>query len=415
MPTLGPTRTADAARTAPTLAPASTAAKASAVAYASLTPAARKARRRFPALRHVGPNWYASVMGTAIVASAGAALPWAPTLAPAARALFVAVWALSALMLLLVPAARAGHWIHHRDRARAHLLDPAVAPFYGCLPMALLAVGGATLTVGRHALGEPAAVAVDAVLFTAGTLAGLAVAVGIPWLMVVRHRVRPADASPVWLLPVVAPMVSAALGPALIPYLPAGRWREALLLGCYALFALSLLATLTLLPLIVRRLLVLGPPPFALTPTLFLVLGPLGQSTTAVGHLADAAPGALGASSPHLSGLDSFAVVYGLGALGFALLWLAVAVATVVRAVRRGMPFSMTWWAFTFPVGTCVTGAAALGRATGLTALMGLAFALFALLSAAWAVAWARTVHGLVSGALPAGPPAPRPGTARTK
>ncbi|MFD5896197.1 TDT family transporter [Streptomyces sp. NPDC060366] len=381
---------------------------------------------RFAVLRHVGPNWYASVMGTAIVASAGVALPTeslgfaGPMDVPVLRAACVTVWALSALMLTLVLAARIGHWIHHRDRARAHLLDPSVAPFYGCLAMALLAVGGATLTVGRYMIGESAAVAVDAVLFTAGTLVGLTAAVAVPYLMVVRHRVRPADASPVWLLPVVAPMVSAALGPALIPYLPAGQWREALLLACYAMFGLSLLATLTLLPLIFGRLLTHGPLPLALTPALFLVLGPLGQSTTAVGNLARSAPDALTSTPPastasYVSALDAFAVLYGVPVLGFALLWLALAAAMVVRAVRRGMPFSMTWWAFTFPVGTCVTGAAGLAHATGLIALAHLSLTLFVLLTAAWALAWTRTVRGLVSGALPAAPPVPGPATARTR
>lgn len=374
-------------------------------------PTTDPAAARFPALRHVGPNWYAGVMGTAIVASAGAALP---VDIPLLRAACVTLWALSALMLPLVLAARAGHWIHHRDQARAQLLDPAVAPFYGCLAMALLAVGGATLTVGRHVIGEGAAVAVDAVLFTAGTLVGLTAAVAVPYLMVVRRRVRPADASPVWLLPVVAPMVSAALGPALVPHLPTGQWREALLLACYAMFGLSLLATLTLLPLVFGRLVLRGPLPLALTPALFLVLGPLGQSTTAVTHLAEAAPTALTGTST-LQALDTFAVLYGVPVLGFALLWLALAVAAAVRAVRRGMRFSMTWWAFTFPVGTCVTGAAGLSRATGLNALAWLALGLFVLLTAAWTVAWTRTVQGLVSGALPAAAPVPGPATARTR
>ncbi|MFB7309485.1 TDT family transporter [Streptomyces sp. NPDC056192] len=364
---------------------------------------------RLPSLRHIGPNWYATVMGTAIVAGAGAALP---VHVPGLRAACTVVWALSALLLVAVLAARAGHWSAHRDQARAHLLDPAVAPFYGCLSMALLAVGGSTMVVGRDVVGHRAALAVDVVLYSAGTAIGLAVAVAIPYLMVVRHRPAPGTASPVWLLPVVAPMVSAALGPLLVPELPAGQWREAMLLACYAMFGLSLLATLTMLPLIFARLVHQGPLPLALTPTLFLVLGPLGQSTTAVGQLADVAPGAIGA--PYASALGAFAVLYGVPVMGFALLWLALAGSMVVRALRGGMTFSMTWWGFTFPVGTCVTGAAGLARHTGLTAFTWLAVALYVLLVSAWAVAGLRTLRGLVSGALLAAPQAPRPVTART-
>lgn len=373
------------------------------------TSAPYSAAVRLPSLRYFGPNWYAMVMGTAIVAGAGAALP---VHVAGLRAACTVVWALSALLLVAVLTARAGHWSAHRDQARAHLLDPAVAPFYGCLSMALLAVGGSTMVVGRDVVGHRAALAVDVVLYSAGTAIGLVVAVAIPYLMVVRHRPAPGTASPVWLLPVVAPMVSAALGPLLVPELPAGQWQEAMLLACYAMFGLSLLATLTMLPLIFARLVHQGPLPLALTPTLFLVLGPLGQSTTAVGQLADVAPGAIGAQ--YASALGAFAVLYGVPVMGFALLWLALAVSMVVRALRGGMTFSMTWWGFTFPVGTCVTGAAGLARHTGLAAFTWLAVALYVLLVSAWAVAGLRTLRGLVSGALLAAPQAPRPVTART-
>lgn len=354
---------------------------------------------RLPSLRHFGPNWYATVMGTAIVANAGVGLPLR---LPGLRTVCTAVWALSAALLAVVLAARAAHWIHHRDQARAHLADPAIAPFYGCTSMALLAVGIGTLTVGEAVIGKPAAVATAAVLFTAGTLVGLTAAAVVPYLMVVRQRVAPSAASPVWLLPVVSPMVSASLGSLLVPQLPAGQWREGMLLASYAMFGVSLLATLIILPMLISRLIHHGPLPLALTPTLFLVLGPLGQSTTAVNKLADVAPGAI--QAPYAEGLGTFAVIYGVPVMGFALLWLLLAGATVARAAREGMPFAMTWWAFTFPVGTCVTGAEGLAHHTGQAAFDWLAVGLYAFLVTAWAVAGLRTLRGLYSGALLAAP-----------
>ncbi|MER5256457.1 TDT family transporter [Streptomyces sp. NPDC002855] len=352
------------------------------------------------ATRHLGPNWYATVMGTAIIGGAGATLP---VHVPGLRTACTAAWALSLLMLVALVAARTLHWIHHRDQARAHLLDPAVAPFYGCLSMALLAVGGGALLVGEDWIGTGAAVALDAVLFVAGTAIGLAAAVAIPYLMVVKHRMEPGQASPVWLLPLVAPMVSAALGPLLVPHLPAGQAQETLLYACFAMFGLSLLATLVMLPMIFARLLTGGPFPIALTPTLFLALGPLGQSTTAVNKFADtAATGVVPA--PYDQGFAVFAVLYGVPVMGFALLWLALAGAMVVRARRKGMGFAMTWWAFTFPVGTCVTGAEGLGKHTGLAVYDWLALALYALLVTAWAVAFTQTLRGLLNGRLLAAP-----------
>ena len=103
-------------------------------------------------------------------------------------------------------------------------------------------------------------------------------------------------------------------------------------------------------------------------------------------------------------GFGILPVLYGVPVMGFALLWLALAAALVLRARRRGMGFGMTWWAFTFPVGTCVTGAEGLARHTGLVVYDGLTVALYALLLAAWAVAAVHTVRGLVSGRLLAAP-----------
>jgi tellurite resistance protein TehA-like permease len=277
-----------------------------------------------------------------------------------------------------------------------------MAPFYGAPPMALLTVGAGALLVGHHLIGMPAALAVDAVLWTAGTLAGLAAAVAVPYLMVTRHALGPASAFGGWLMPVVPPMVSAATGAALIGHLPAGQARLDLLLACYALFGLSLLASIIVITLLCSRLIHHGAGPDRLVPTLWIVLGPLGQSITAANLLGDVAPGVVGA--PYRDALQAFGVVYGVPVFGFAMLWLAIAAAITVRTARRGLPFSLTWWSFTFPVGTTVTGISLLALHTGCNALAWIAMGLYAFLLGAWLVVGTTTLRGAVSGRLLAAP-----------
>lgn len=346
-------------------------------------------------LAQLGPNWYAAVMGTAITANAAVALPHR---VPGQLGFAQAVWALSLAMLAVLVAARLVHLTRHRAAAREQLLDnPATAVFYGCPPMALLAVGFGTLTVGAPVTGTGPAVALDLLLWSTGTLYAVLVAAGLPYLMVTRHRLSALAANPTWLLPVVAPMVAAALGPALLPHLPAGL-RPGLFYACYGMFGASLLAVLVMLPVVFAGLVHSKLPAVLLTPSLFLVLGPLGQSSTAVGNLADAARTVAPALAAPAFG---FAVLYGVAMTGFALLWLLLAGAANLRAlVRDRMPFGMTWWAFTFPVGTCVTGTASLARHTGFAGFGWLAVALYGLLLAAWAVAGARTASALLGGRL---------------
>ena len=140
-------------------------------------------------------------------------------------------------------------------------------------------------------------------------------------------------------------------------------------------------------------------------PTLWIVLGPLGQSITAGNLLGAAAHDALPA--PYSTALQAFGIVYGLPVFGFALLWAAVAGAVTVRTDSEGMPFSLTWLSFTFPVGTCVTGTSALALHTGADLFRAAAVVFYAGLVAAWIVVAARTALGSVSGQLLFPTPAP--------
>jgi tellurite resistance protein TehA-like permease len=142
--------------------------------------------------------------------------------------------------------------------------------------------------------------------------------------MFTRLQAAPDAAFGGWLMPVVPPMVSAATGALLVPHLPAGQFRLTMLLACYAMFGLSSIASLMVITQLWRRLIRYSVGPAAMMPTLW----------------------------------------------GFAALWAGLATALTLRAGRHQLPFGLTWWSFTFPVGTCVTGTSGLALHTGADAFL---------------------------------------------
>src|SRR6201996_1281787 len=355
-------------------------------------------------LGRLGPNWFASVMGTGIVATAAATLP---VHIHGLRAFAEAVWVFAGVLLIVLMIVVGGHWLRHPTVARRHARNPQMAHFYGAAPMALLTVGTGSVLVGGDLVGEVLAVDLDWVLWTAGTLSGLFTAISIPYLMFIQHDVEPDAAFGGWLMPVVPPMVSAAAGALLIGHIAPGSGRQTMLYGCYAMFGLSLVASLIIITMIWSRLAYYGTSGTARVPTLWIVLGPLGQSITAAGLLGTNA--ALAVAAPIAGGMNVLAVLYGVPVWGFAMLWICLATLLTVHTVRRGMPFALTWWSLTFPVGTFVTGTSQLAGHSHLPAFRVAAGIAYAGLLFTWLLVTARTARGSLRGTLLKLPPSTAP------
>lgn len=346
-------------------------------------------------LGNLGPNWFASVMGTGIVATAGATLP---IHVPGLHVFSVGVWLFAAFLLVFLIIAVAAHWLRHPTVARSHAYNPQMAHFYGAAPMALLTVGAGAVLVGKDLIGERIAVDLDWVLWSAGTVGGLFTAMSIPYLMFTQFNVEPDAAFGGWLMPVVPPMVSAATGALLIPHMAPGIGRETMLYGCYAMFGLSFVAAMIITTMVWSRLAHFGTSGTERVPTLWIVLGPLGQGITASGLLGTNA--VLAVDDELASGMGVFAILFGVPVWGFAVLWIALATALTVRTARRGMPFALTWWSLTFPVGTFVTGTTQLAVHTGLPGFRVAAAMAYVGLLGTWGLVAVRTARGSLRGNL---------------
>src|ERR1700747_22110 len=88
--------------------------------------------------RDLGPNWFASVMGTRSVAIAAATLPFH---VPGLRVFALVVWALAAGWLVLLSSGWAVHWIKYPGRAKKHADNPVMAQFWGAPAMGLFTGG----------------------------------------------------------------------------------------------------------------------------------------------------------------------------------------------------------------------------------------------------------------------------------
>ena len=99
-------------------------------------------------------------------------------------------------------------------------------------------------------------------------------------------------------------------------------------------------------------------------------------------------------------------LVYGVPVWGFAVLWIALATALTIRTLRRGMPFALTWWSLTFPVGTFVTGTTQLAVHTGLPSFRVAAAIAYVGLLTTWCLVAVRTFRGGLRGNIFAPPSA---------
>jgi tellurite resistance protein TehA-like permease len=113
--------------------------------------------------------------------------------------------------------------------------------------------------------------------------------------------------------------------------------------------------------------------------------------------------------------MHAFAILYGVPVWGFAILWIALATSLTVHTLRQGMPFALTWWSLTFPVGTFVTGTAQLAAHTHLPAFKVAASIAYAGLLVTWMLVAARTARGSLRGNLMKLPPSAAPVKSRKK
>ncbi len=361
-----------------------------------LSPSVPIARLRTHALRHFTPNWFATTMGTGILAVCFGQFPDLPTVHAAGEILWLANIGLFAVLTCI----HAGKWLLYPGAALRAFDHPVVSMFFGCIPMGLATIVNGFLIFGPGLFGE-ASVSIAAELWWLDAALAVLAGLAIPLVMFTRQQHAIEHMSAVWLLPIVASEVAAASGGLLVPHLAEGA-QLPVLFASFVLWSCSLPLALGILVILFLRLALHKLPHASMAATSFLALGPvgtgaLGLTLFSVNGGQALAAGGLGALAPAISGAALLGAVL---LWGYGLWWLGLAVAITINHLRQGLPFNLGWWGYTFPIGVYAVATLRLSSIFPLPALTGFGEVLVAALAAIWVVVAIRTSCGAYNGSL---------------
>ncbi len=345
-------------------------------------------------IRTLHPGWFASVMGTSVLAVIGSGNPGGTdALRPVSEALAVVFLVVASALAVGFGALYVARWTSHRDAALADMRNPIPGPLIGTVPGGLLVLSAAFSAAGPLVLSDDVARGIATALLLVG--APLALVVGVAWAEeVVDNAPIPLDkVTGTWFLPPVIAVLVPLAGAPLIGDWPA---PEVWLWAGYAFAGAGLVLFALVAGLVIARLALRGPPPPPLAPAVWIALGPPGAGGVALLRLAEA-----GAATGVIPGdaVRSTTLVLTTAMLGFAFWWLAFASLVLRRQLGRGrIPYSPAWWGWTFPLGAMTALTLALGRLWDAAPVTAIGVLLTLATLVVWSlVAW-RTLQAVRSG-----------------
>lgn len=376
--------------------------------------------RRQPAIvPPAGPTWFGSIMGTGIFANllVSVALPrfgegsfLADATLTAATVVLVIGW----IAFIGLTVGFVGRCVRQFKVFHQSIVHPEQCTAWGMVSMGILSLGSATPVVldeltnsgaGSHnsaanpiqwlAHAQGLGWSIDLTFWWIGTILGIVTAFGFA-LVVVRNRWS--EPRPVWGLPIVPPMVSATTGASQLSHISTMSLRMTMLIVSVGCFFVALTLGAIIFVVAYEHAWRRSPLPLAASASAWIPLGIVGQSTAAaqaIAHQIDAVITPAGQQW-----VQAAANLYGQVILACGIPLIAYAAFCIIRGFAGRMPFSPSWWALTFPVGTLCLGSHLLSHGTGWEWMNWVSLGFLVLLTFHWVTASAGTVKALSGKAL---------------
>lgn len=328
--------------------------------------------RKSDIVKNFAPSWFASVMGTGILATTSSYYArYLSFLGTVATILF---WFNVVLFFaLLIPWTL--RWIVFRGEALRDLQDPILSNFYATFAIAMLVLAADFIVIGKDmVIGE--------VFWFTGVAATVFFATVTPYIMFKGEHVKIHHINPAWFIPPVGLIVIPIAGGSVIPQF-SGMMQQFVLFLNYFGWGAGFFLYLALSAICMYRFILHTPLPNTLVPTTWITLGPIGAGVVALVNLVK--------NSPFVTVKEPF-FVFGFLLWGLGVWWVVMSMMITLHYLKNlKLPYAMSWWAFTFPLGAYVAASHIVSKTLNLQLVDYLGFGLYWLLVFLWTITLVRT------------------------
>ena len=334
--------------------------------------------------RSFAPGWFAAVMGTGAMSLATLGL------SAQAKALLPLAWGLhyfNLLLFVVLSVPWLWRWIAYRQAAMETLRHPVQGSFYPTFSIAMLVIASQFLVFGGATTG--AAVNLALAFWWPGAVLTFVFGFAVLLNTFTGDHVGVEHITPANFIPAVGLVVIPVAGGHLLTHVQ-GTLRDVVLLIDLLGLGAGTMMYLGLLALTLHRHYLSKPAFGILSPTAWIHLAPLGVIPVSLTNVAGQLPFAM----PF--GMATFA---GLLLWSFGLWWLVMASLLTLTALRRKMlPFALSWWGFTFPLGIFIVCSLRLGKLSQMPVIAHIGMGIWPLLLLLWSLALINTLRGVISG-----------------
>ena len=323
-------------------------------------------------VKNFKPSWFASVMGTGILAITSLFYSkYIPVLKEVSHILFY--FNITLFFVLLIPWIL--RWIFFRREALNDLKHPVLSNFYATIAIAMLVLAADSIVINKNMfLGE--------IFWFVGALLTIFFGILTPYLMFKGEHVKLDHINPAWFIPPVGLIVIPIAGSLIIPYVSGGMQEFVIFLNYFG-WGAGFFIYLSLSAIAMYRFILHHPLPNTLAPTIWINLGPIGVGTVALTNLVK--------NSSFITVKEPF-FVFGFLLWGFGIWWIIMAITLTLYYIKKlKLPYAMSWWAFTFPLGAYVSASHTISLLFKLQLIDHIGFVLYLLLVVFWLVTFVKT------------------------